>query len=158
MSIEGVTRVATAIVFFRRSRITPSRPQHSSDTGYAHRGQESPYHRSAQDAMRGSRILCRVRKRFCRPFSRDTPCVPNELFRYYLYWRILPPHSRFPFFAPLLVPRLGVYFMVVFSIFSVVILVAASLLLTPGYDRLGYLEAIMKLIPHGIAAPVCVGT
>ncbi len=84
--------------------------------------------------------------------------VPDDLARYYIYWKI------FYFLAAVgnalalvLFWRAGVAFMAVFSIFSIALFVSALLLLGRGFYRVAFWAAIFELILHGIVATVCVG-
>ena len=86
------------------------------------------------------------------------PDVPDDLARYYLYWRIFYFLAGFSHFLVLLMfLQTGVYFMVIFNIFSVALFAAAFWLLQRGYYRLAYWGAFWELVLHGIAATICVG-
>ena len=86
------------------------------------------------------------------------PDVPDDLARYYLYWRIFYFLAGFSHFLVLLMfLQTGVYFMVIFNIFSVALFATAFLLLQRGYYRLAYWGAFWELVLHGIAATICVG-
>ena len=87
------------------------------------------------------------------------PHVPDELGRYYLYWKIFYFLAGVSHFGVLLLfLQFGVTFMVVFNVFSVALFAAAFALLPLGYYRTAYWAAVAELTLHGIAATVCVGT
>ena len=84
--------------------------------------------------------------------------VPDDLARYYLYWRIFYFLAGVSHFLVLLMfMQIGVDFMVYFNIFSVALFAAAFVLLERGYYRVAYWFAFTELVLHGIAATVCVG-
>ena len=84
--------------------------------------------------------------------------VPDNLARYYVYWKIFYVLAGVSHFMTLLMfLQNGVTFMAVFNVFSVSIFAAASILLRRGYYRLAYWGAFTELVLHGIAATICVG-
>ena len=84
--------------------------------------------------------------------------VPDDLVRYYVYWRIFYFLGGVGhLFALLLFLATDVTFMVFFNIFSVLVFLAAFLLLERGYYRAPFWAINTELILHGIAATICVG-
>ncbi len=84
--------------------------------------------------------------------------VPDELIRYYVYWRIFYVLAGIAhFFSLVMFWQAGVTFMAFFNVFSVAIFIAASFLLRAGFYRVAYWGAISELVLHGVAATVCTG-
>ncbi len=84
--------------------------------------------------------------------------VPDDLVRYYVYWRIFYILAGTSHFVGLLLfAQAGVWFMVYFNVFSVSIFAGALLMLKFGYYRLAFWGAFAELTLHGISATICVG-
>jgi len=85
--------------------------------------------------------------------------VPDELVRYYLYWRIFYGLGAVAHFVVLLLfLQTGVYPMAIFNVGSVALFAAAVVAVNKGYFRLAFWAAFTELTLHGIAATICVGT
>ncbi len=84
--------------------------------------------------------------------------VPDDLVRYYIYWKVFYVLAAAGhFLTGLLFWQNGVTFMALFNIFSVALFLGALLALERGYYQLAFWGAITELVLHGIAATVCVG-
>ncbi len=84
--------------------------------------------------------------------------VPDDLVRYYIYWKVFYVlGAAGHFLTGLLFWQNGVTFMALFNIFSVILFVSALIGLDRGYYQLAFWGAITELVLHGIAATVCVG-
>ncbi len=84
--------------------------------------------------------------------------VPKDMERYYVYWKVFYALAGLGhLFSLQMFWQTGVYFMVYFNIFSVLLFIGASILLRLGYYRTAYWGAITELVLHGIAATLCVG-
>ncbi|WP_419914152.1 adenylate/guanylate cyclase domain-containing protein [Hoeflea sp.] len=85
--------------------------------------------------------------------------VPDDMARYYIYWKIFYVLAGLGHgFALIMFVLNGVTVMAVFNIFSVSLFATAYFLLRAGYYRTAYWGAITELTLHGIAATICVGT
>ncbi|MEM8645748.1 MAG: adenylate/guanylate cyclase domain-containing protein [Pseudomonadota bacterium] len=84
--------------------------------------------------------------------------VPDDLVRYYIYWKVFYVlGAAGHFLTGLLFWQNDVTFMALFNIFSVALFISALLALERGYYQLAFWGAITELVLHGIAATVCIG-
>jgi adenylate cyclase len=84
--------------------------------------------------------------------------VPQELARYYIYWKFFfilagIDHALILLFFL----RTGVHLMVLFNVFSVALFATSLFLLRAGRYETAFWSAITELVLHGIVATLCVG-
>jgi len=84
--------------------------------------------------------------------------VPDEMVRYFLYWKVFYFFGGWSHALALgMFMATGVWFMAIFNIFSVAIFFFAYFILHRGYYRIAFWLVNAELIAHGVAATVCVG-
>ena len=84
--------------------------------------------------------------------------VPDDIRRYFLYWKIFFILAAAAHFSALIVfASAGVSFMAWFNVFSVTTFIVAFILLRRGHYHLPFWLAIIELVLHGIAATICLG-
>lgn len=84
--------------------------------------------------------------------------VPDDIRRYFLYWKIFFILAAAAHFSALIVfASAGVSFMAWFNVFSVTTFIVAFILLRRGHYHLPFWLAISELVLHGIAATICLG-